>query len=79
MEYLLLHVILWGPAVGALVTILAGQGMFARVIALLSSGLTLVGALWLYGKYDLTTGGTQFESVVPFIPQIGSSLRIGCA
>jgi NADH-quinone oxidoreductase subunit M len=76
-EHLLLHVILWGPTVGALVTILAGQGMFARVIALISSGLTLVGATWLYYRYDLTAGGTQFESVMPFIPQIGSSLRIG--
>jgi len=51
--------------------------MFARVIALISTGLTLVSALWLYGRYDLVTGGTQFESVVPFIPQIGSALRIG--
>ncbi|MGE3269446.1 MAG: NuoM family protein [Chloroflexota bacterium] len=77
MEHLLLHVILWGPAVGALVTILAGQGMFARVIALISTGLTLAATCWLYSQYSLGTGGTQFESIMPFIPQIGSALRIG--
>jgi NADH-quinone oxidoreductase subunit M len=54
-----------------------GQGMRARVVALLSTGLTLAAAIWMYARYDLQVGGTQFESIAPFIPQIGSSLRIG--
>src|SRR5687767_13043024 len=54
-----------------------GQGMRARVVALLSTGLTLAAAIWVYARYDLQVGGTQFESIAPFIPQIGSSLRIG--
>jgi NADH-quinone oxidoreductase subunit M len=73
----LLHVILWAPAVGALLTILIGQGTRARVVALASTGLSLLAAFWMFARYDLQTGGTQFESAVPFIPQIGSSLRIG--
>src|SRR5215213_956579 len=54
-----------------------GQGMRARVVALLSTGFTLAASAWMYVRYDLQAGGTQFESVAPFIPQIGSSLRIG--
>jgi NADH-quinone oxidoreductase subunit M len=76
-EHLILHLILWAPAVGALLTILIGQGMRARVIALASTGVTLLASLWMYARYDLQRGGTQFESIAPFIPQIGSSLRIG--
>jgi len=54
-----------------------GQGMRARVVALFSTGVTLAASIWMYLRYDLHTGGTQFESVAPFIPQIGSSFRIG--
>ena len=77
MERLLLHVILWGPAVGAVLTILAGRGKAARMIALLSTGVTLACAVWVYVAYSLQAGGIQFESFVPFIPRIGSALRIG--
>ena len=77
MDIALLHFVLWAPLVGALLTMLIGQGMRARVVALLATGLTLAGSVWLYARYDLTRGGTQFESMAPFIPQIGSSLRIG--
>jgi NADH-quinone oxidoreductase subunit M len=76
-EIYLLHLILWAPAVGALLTFLFGQNGRARVIALLSTGLTLVAATWMYVQYNLQAGGIQYESVMPFIPQIGSSLRIG--
>jgi NADH-quinone oxidoreductase subunit M len=54
-----------------------GQGMRARVVALFSTGVALAASVWVYLRYDLAAGGTQFESVAPFIPQIGSSLRIG--
>ena len=77
MDIALLHIVLWAPLVGALLTMMFGQGMRARVVALLSTGFTLAAAAWLYVRYDLRTGGTQFESVAPFIPQIGSYLRIG--
>jgi NADH-quinone oxidoreductase subunit M len=70
-------VILWAPAVGAILIMLFGQGRRARVLALLASGLTLVASIYLYARYDLRAGGLQFESVAPFIPQIGSSLHIG--
>lgn len=77
MDIALLHIVLWAPLAGALLTMMFGQGMRARVVALLSTGFTLAAAAWMYARYDLQTGGTQFESVAPFIPQIGSSLRIG--
>ena len=77
MEHLLLHVILWAPLVGALLTMAFGQGSRARVIALVSTGLTLLATVWMYARYDLARGGTQFESIAPFIPQMGSYFRIG--
>ncbi|HZO27513.1 MAG TPA: NuoM family protein [Chloroflexota bacterium] len=77
MDIALLHIVLWAPLVGALLTMMFGQGMRARVVALLSTGFTQAAAAWLYVRYDLAAGGTQFESVAPFIPQIGSYLRIG--
>jgi NADH-quinone oxidoreductase subunit M len=73
----LLHIVLWAPLVGALLTMMFGQGMRARVVALLSTSVALAAATWVYVRYDLQAGGTQFESVAPFIPQIGSWLRIG--
>ena len=77
MDIALLHIVLWAPLAGALLTMLFGQGMRARVVALLSTGFTLAASAWVYARYDLAAGGTQFESVAPFIPQIGSYLRIG--
>ena len=77
MDIALLHIVLWAPLVGALLTMMFGQGMRARVVALLSTGIALAAATWMYVRYDLQAGGTQFESVAPFIPQIGSWLRIG--
>ena len=77
MDIALLHIVLWAPLVGALLTMLFGQGQRARVVALISTGFTLVAAIVMYTRYDLNAGGTQFESVAPFIPQIGSYLRIG--
>lgn len=77
MERLLLHLILWAPAVGALLTIVAGRGKAARVLALISTGITLIAAVALYLGYNLQSGGIQYESFVPFIPRIGSNLRIG--
>jgi len=55
----------------------AGRGRTARVIALISTGITLIAAVALYLGYNLQTGGIQFESYLPFIPRIGSNLRIG--
>ena len=61
-------------------TMLVGKGRAARMIALISTGLTFVASIWLYGlyfAYSLQSGGIQFESYLPFIPRIGSTLRIG--
>ena len=77
MELALLHVVLWLPMVGALFTMLFGRGTAARGFALAFSGITLVAATYLTLRYDLRTGGLQAESIMPFIPQIGSWLRIG--
>ena len=77
MELALLHVVLWLPMVGALFTMLFGRGQAARGFALAFSGITLVAATYLILRYDLRSGGMQAESIMPFIPQIGSWLRIG--
>jgi NADH-quinone oxidoreductase subunit M len=73
----LLHLVLWLPIVGAILTMLFGQGSRARGIALAASGIALALATWLYVRYNLQAGGLQFESSLAWIPQIGSSLRIG--
>ena len=77
MERLLLHLVLWAPAVGALLTLVAGRGKAARMLALISTGVALIAAVALYLGYNLQSGGIQYESFVPFIPRIGSNLRIG--
>jgi NADH-quinone oxidoreductase subunit M len=70
-------VILWAPAVGAILTMLFGRGPAARGIALVASGIALLVSMYVFARYDLRSGGLQFESFAPFIPQIGSSLHIG--
>jgi len=55
----------------------AGRGRAARVIALISTGITLIAAVALYLGYDLQAGGIQYESYLPFITRIGSNFRIG--
>ena len=77
MEATLLHLVLWLPALGAIVTTFLGQGRRARGWALAFSGVTLLLAIWLYVRYDLRAGGLQYESSFAFIPTLGSSLRIG--
>ncbi|MFN8521535.1 MAG: NuoM family protein [Chloroflexota bacterium] len=73
----LLHAVLWVPLIGSLVIVAIGQGERARWIALLASGVTALLATIMFVRFDLQTGGMQFESTIPWIPQIGSSLRIG--
>ncbi|MCC6174714.1 MAG: NADH-quinone oxidoreductase subunit M [Chloroflexi bacterium] len=73
----LLQLTLWLPAVGAILALVLGQGQRARGIAVVITGFTLLLSIWLFVRYDLTTGGIQFASAVPFIPQIGSSISIG--
>jgi NADH-quinone oxidoreductase subunit M len=70
-------VILWGPAVGALATIAFGQGRRARWVALITTGLTMLAMCGLLVQFNLTASGMQFESYLPFIPQIGSALHFG--
>ena len=77
MEATLLHLVLWLPALGALVTAFFGRGTRARGWGLAFSGITLLLATWLFIRYDLRAGGLQFESTFAWIPPIGSSLRIG--
>src|SRR5438094_5730826 len=54
-----------------------GQGSRARWVALISTAVTFLAMLGLLAKFDLRAGGMQFESYLPFIPQIGSALHIG--
>jgi len=77
MEIALLHLVIWLPAVGALLTMLLGQGTRARGWALAFSGLALLAASWLYIRYDLRASGMQFESSFLWLAPIGSSLRLG--
>ncbi len=77
MESTLLHLVLWLPVLGAIVTAFVGRDTWARGWALAFSGFTLLLATWLFVRYDLRAGGMQFESAVAFIPTLGSSLRIG--
>jgi hypothetical protein len=34
--------------------------MFVRWTALAGTSVSMLGALWLYGSYDMTLGGFQF-------------------
>jgi NADH-quinone oxidoreductase subunit M len=76
-EHLLLHLVLWLPLIGSVFTLLFGKGRSARGWALAFTGFTLLAATYMILRYNVAAGGIQFESVMPFIPQIGSTLRIG--
>jgi NADH-quinone oxidoreductase subunit M len=73
----LLHAVLWLPAAGAIFIMLFGGGNNARLQALIVTGVTAVLATVLFLRYDLSAGGMQFGSTIPWIPQIGTSLSIG--
>src|SRR5512133_873897 len=48
-----------------------------RVLALISSVLTLALSIWAYFTYDISTGGYQFIQKLDWLPALGISYHVG--
>jgi NADH-quinone oxidoreductase subunit M len=73
----LLNLIVWLPALAALLIALIGRGQLARAIAAGFSGLVLLFSFLLFGAYDQQIGGFQFVTNVPWVAPINWFYAVG--
>ena len=75
----ILNLVLFLPLVGVGVLLLspADHHDFTRRITLAVMVVQLVLTAWLYGRFDSTVAGLQFETQVPWIPGWGVAYQIG--
>jgi NADH-quinone oxidoreductase subunit M len=68
----------WAPFVSALFIMAFGRSrpLFVRWTALAGTSVSMLGALWLYGSYDMTLGGFQFFEELPLVPTLGISYQL---
>ena len=71
--------ILFAPALGALILLLVPDSRHALVrrIASAATSVSLAGAAWAAFTYNRATAGYQHELVVPWIRSLGISLHLG--
>lgn len=55
----------------------AGEKKAPRVLALISSLVTLLLSAWTYSSYDISTAGYQFIQKVDWLPALGISYHVG--
>jgi len=74
-----LSLVTWAPFVGALLIMFTSRHrpLAVRVIAVVATGISMVGALWVYLAYERETGGFQFYEKVPLVPPLGISYELG--
>lgn len=79
MEFPVLSVIIFAPAVAAVLILLLPKDRQTepKVLAAAGSFISLVLAVWLFLAYDRGAGGYQFVEKVPWFPAIGSSYHVG--
>ena len=66
------------PLLGALlIGISAKRPDMAKYIALLASGLVLLGAVYMLGQFDPSVSGYQFEQISPWFPAFCVSFAVG--
>lgn len=77
----LLSLVIWTPIFGGLLVLLIGSqrgdGLEARVTALLVSIVTLLLSVPLYSGFDTTTAAMQFGELAPWIPAFGVNYQLG--
>ena len=69
-----LSLITWSPFVGALLIMFTARHrpLAVRLIAVATTGVSMVGALWLYIVYDREAAGFQFYEKFPLVPRSAS-------
>ena len=79
MDSLLLNLIIWLPALGAVLIALIGRGQeLPRWIALVASGANFLLSILLFGGYHGESGQFQFVTKIPWLqPALNSSYAIG--
>lgn len=65
------------PLIGAIITFLTRTRQQARLIALLTSGISLVISLILFLRFDSSASSIQFAESYPWISSLGVSLKFG--
>ena len=67
------------PMVGALTVLALGgrEGKAARGVALTFSFVALVISLFLWHRFDPSSGGLQFEEIHAWIPALGVEYHVG--
>src|SRR6185369_7472722 len=74
----LLNLVIWLPAVGAILIALIGAGQAAaRLLALVFSLVTLVVSLVLFAGYQVHPAGYQAITQFPWIGTVGASYWVG--
>ena len=75
----LLPLILFAPAVGALLLTLIPENRpdLVRRVAVLVTGISLAGALHAIFHYQTAAGGFQYEVLKPWLPQLGIQFHLG--
>jgi proton-translocating NADH-quinone oxidoreductase chain M len=65
------------PLIGAIITFLTRTREQARLIALLTSGISLIISLFLFSQFDSKTASVQFLESYPWISSLGIYLKFG--
>ncbi len=75
----LLSLLLWTPALGALLLVFvpSQQTAFIRYLAHLFAGLALLLGIWLVVQYDRLDAQLQFNEYFPLNPTLGSAYALG--
>ncbi len=75
----ILSVLLWTPALGALLLVpVSGRNpKLIRILATLCAGLSLLLACWVLSRFDVANSGLQFSEYYPLNPKLGSAYALG--
>lgn len=79
MSFPFLSIVIFAPAVAAVLILLLPKGRQAetKLLAAAGSFISLALAFWVFLAYQRETGGYQFVEQVPWLPAIGSSYHVG--
>ncbi|MEK7714326.1 MAG: proton-conducting transporter membrane subunit, partial [candidate division NC10 bacterium] len=74
-----LSLITWAPFVGALLIMFTARRrpLAVRLIAAVTTGISMAGSLWIYAAYDREAAGFQFYEKLPLVPPLGISYELG--
>jgi NADH-quinone oxidoreductase subunit M len=74
----LLSITTWTPFVSAVVIMFCARHrpLLVRWTAVIATGISLLASLWIFGAYDRTTAGFQFQEELRLVPTLGISYLV---